>query len=81
VRQLNDTASIVLESCDGQRTVDEIAEVLAESSGLPVPPLAEVAACVEELRPTGVLAERTRRPMKARVVTAESTPQITESRS
>jgi len=81
VHQLNNTASIVLESCDGQLTVAEIAEVLAEAFGLEAPPLAEAAACVEELRRAGILAERMRRPAKACVVTADSTPQITESRN
>jgi Coenzyme PQQ synthesis protein D (PqqD) len=81
VHQLNNTASIVLESCDGQRTVAEIAEVLAEAFGLEAPPLAEAAACVQELRRAGVLADRTHHPAKARIVTAEFTHQITESRS
>jgi hypothetical protein len=81
VHQLNNTASIVLESCDGQRTVAEIAEVLAEAFGLEAPPLAEAAACVEELRRAGVLADRTRHPTKARLVTAEFTHQTTESRN
>ena len=73
VHQLNNTASIVLESCDGQRTVAEIAEALAEAFGLETPPLAEATACVEELRRAGVLADRTHHPMKASLVTAEFT--------
>jgi Coenzyme PQQ synthesis protein D (PqqD) len=82
VHQLNNTASIVLDSCDGQRTVTEIAEVLAEAFGLEAPPLAEAAACVEELRQAGVLADGTRRPTKARLVTAKFTHQIiNESRN
>ena len=81
VHQLNGTASIVLESCDGQRTVAEVAELLAEAFGLEAPPLAEAAACVEELRRAGLLADRTHRPTKACLVTAELTHQITESRS
>ena len=81
VHQVNNTAAIVLESCDGQRTVAEIAEVLAEAFGLEAAPLAETAACVEELRRAGLLGERTHPPAKARVVTADFTPQITESRN
>ena len=81
VHQLNNTASMVLESCDGQRTVAEIAEVLAEVFGLETPPLTEAAACVEGLRRAGVLADRTHHPTKACLVTAEFTHQINESRS
>ena len=81
VHQVNNTAAIVLESCDGQRTVAEIAEVLAEAFGLEAAPLVETAACVEELRQAGLLGERTHPPAKARVVTADFIPQITESRS
>ena len=81
VHQLNNTASMVLESCDGQRTVAEIAEVLAEVFGLETPPLTEAAACVEGLRRAGVLADRMHHPTKACLVTAELTHQINESRS
>ena len=81
VHQLNNTASMVLESCDGQRTVAEIAEALAEVFGLETPPLAETAASVEELRRAGVLADRAHRPTKACLVTAEFTHQKYESRS
>jgi hypothetical protein len=81
VHQLNNTAAIVLESCDGQLTIAEVAEVLAEAFGLEAPPLVEAAACVEELRRAGLLADRTHRPTKARLVTAELTHQINESRS
>ena len=81
VHQLNNTAAIVLESCDGERTVAEIAEVLAEAFGFETPPLAEAAACVEELRRAGVLADRAHHPTKACLVTAELTHQTNESRS
>jgi hypothetical protein len=74
--QLNNTASVVLDSCDGQRTVAGIAAVLAEAFGLHVPPLAEAAACVEELRQAGVLADGTRRPASARLVPARFTPSV-----
>jgi GR25 family glycosyltransferase involved in LPS biosynthesis len=56
LHQLNNTASIVLGLCDGRRTVAEIAGTLAETFTLDVPPLAEAATCVAELRRAGVLA-------------------------
>jgi len=54
--QLNNTASFVLELCDGQRTVAEIAGTLAGAFALSDPPLGETAACVADLRRAGVLA-------------------------
>jgi Coenzyme PQQ synthesis protein D (PqqD) len=57
VHQLNNTASAVLELCDGQRTVAGIAGEVADVFGLEAPPLDEVAACVAELRRAGVLAD------------------------
>ena len=72
---------IILELCDGHRTLAEIAEVLAEAFGLEAPPLAEVAAFVAGLRRAGVLADRAPYPMKTRVVTADVTHQTAESRS
>jgi len=58
VHQLDNTASAILELCDGQTTVAEIAEGIAGAFSLDAPPLAEVAACVAELRRAGVLADR-----------------------
>jgi hypothetical protein len=54
---LNNTASIVLQLCDGERSVAEIARLVAEAFGLASAPVAEVSACVEELRRAGVLVE------------------------
>ena len=59
VHQLNNTASAILELCDGQTTVAEIAEGIADVFSLEALPLAEVASCVAELRRAGVLADRT----------------------
>jgi hypothetical protein len=59
VHQLNNTASAVLELCDGQATVAEIAEGIADAFSLDALPLAEVVACVAELRRAGILADRT----------------------
>jgi hypothetical protein len=58
VHHLNNTASIVLRLCDGERSLAEIAQVVAESFGLASPPVAEVSACVEGLRRVGVLVGR-----------------------
>jgi len=73
VHRLNNTASVILELCDGQRTLAEIAEVLAEAFGLDAVPLAEAAACVAGLRQAGVLVGRTHY--------SSTTVQIAESRS
>lgn len=57
--QLNNTAAVILELCDGYRTVAEISGALAEAFGLDALPLAEVTAFVAELRSAGILAEHT----------------------
>jgi Coenzyme PQQ synthesis protein D (PqqD) len=57
LHQLNNTASIVFELCDGRRTVAEIAGTLAGAFALSDPPLGETAACVADLRRAGVLAD------------------------
>jgi len=57
VHRLNNTASVILELCDGQRTVTEIAEEVADAFELDALPLAEVVACVAKLRRTGVLVD------------------------
>jgi len=72
IYQLNNTASAVLDLCDGQRTLAQIAEVLAEAFGLESPPLAEAAACVTELRGNGVLVERAHYPAEIRLRPPES---------
>ena len=59
VHQLDSTASAILELCDGQLTLAEIAEGVADVFGLEALPLAEVVACVTELRRAGILADRT----------------------
>jgi hypothetical protein len=58
VHRLNNTASMILELCDGQRTVTEIAGEMADSFDLEDLPQAEVVACVDELRRAGILADR-----------------------
>jgi hypothetical protein len=83
VHQLNNTASAILELCDGTHTVAGIAEALAEAFGLEALPLAQVADCVAQLRSTGVLVDQAQHPEKIeiRVVSAEPAGQTPESRS
>jgi len=57
LHQLNNTASIVFELCDGRRTVAEIAGTLAGAFALSDPPLGETVACVADLRRAGVLTD------------------------
>ena len=57
LHQLNNTAAMVFELCDGHHTVAEIAGALAMAFTLDPPPLAETAGCVGELRRAGVLAD------------------------
>jgi hypothetical protein len=71
VHHLNNTASVVLALCDGRRTVTQVAEVLAESFGLEGLPLAEVSACVGELRRAGVLLDRSTLPEQDRLATVD----------
>jgi hypothetical protein len=60
MHQLNNTASVILELCDGQATVAEITEGVAGAFNLDALPLAEVVACVADLRRTGILADPSR---------------------
>jgi Coenzyme PQQ synthesis protein D (PqqD) len=62
VHLLNNTASMVLEMCDGRHTVAEIAAALGEAFTLDAPPLAEAAACVSGLRQAGVLVNSVGHP-------------------
>ncbi len=57
--ELNNTAAMVLALCDGERTITAIAGELAASFALATPPLAEVCACVDELRRARILIART----------------------
>ncbi|HLK65922.1 MAG TPA: PqqD family protein [Bryobacteraceae bacterium] len=49
VHYLNATAALVLELCDGRRSTGEIATVVQEAYGLPVPPVDDIAQCVNSL--------------------------------
>ncbi len=65
VHQLNNTASIILQLCDGERRVDEIARLFGELFGMSTAPDAEVAAGIDSLRRSGVLAGREGSPARA----------------
>jgi hypothetical protein len=52
---LNHTASLVLALCDGTRTVTDISFELARALTLRTAPIAEVSACVEQLRHAGIV--------------------------
>jgi len=56
VHYLNHTATIVLELCNGQNSPGEIAGLLQSAYDLPVPPAAEVGACLDQLRAEGLVA-------------------------
>jgi hypothetical protein len=54
--ELNNTAAVIWDLCDGHRTVPQIAAAVAGAFGLGAPPLAEVSASVAQLREAGILA-------------------------
>ena len=49
VHHLNPTAAVVLELCDGTRSADDIARLVAETFGLAEVPEVETKACLEDL--------------------------------
>ena len=55
VHYLNASASVVFELCSGQRTVEQIAAIVAQTWGLPSAPGPDVARCVGQLLSEGVL--------------------------
>jgi hypothetical protein len=55
--QLNNTAAVIWDLCDGHRTVPQIASDLASAFGLDRHPLAEVTAAITGFRYAGILAE------------------------
>jgi hypothetical protein len=55
VHQLNNTASIVYELCDGTNTVPEISEQLAAVFGLNALPADVAEGCIADLRSKGVV--------------------------
>jgi hypothetical protein len=57
VHYLNPTASVVFSLCDGTRSTDEVAELVRSAWELDAAPVADVAACIAQLRGEGVLTE------------------------
>lgn len=56
VHYLNQTATIVLELCNGRNDADQIASLLRSAYGLAEDPAAEVANCLAQLRREGLIA-------------------------
>ena len=57
VHFLNHTATFVLEYCNGQHSVDEIAEIMQDAWQMDEAPQQEVAALVEQLEKEKLLRE------------------------
>ena len=54
---MNHTATFVLEYCNGQHSVDEIAEIMQDAWQMDEAPQQEVAALVEQLEKEKLLRE------------------------
>jgi hypothetical protein len=50
VHYLNPTAALVLELCDGSRSLEDIAALVQEAYALPIAPLDEVSRCLRSFR-------------------------------
>jgi hypothetical protein len=55
VHYLNHTATIILELCNGQNSLTEIAGLLQAAYELPARPLEEVTACLNQLTDEGLI--------------------------
>ena len=55
VHLLNPVAAAILILCDGSQSEVELACLLMEQYGLPEPPIADVAACLDQLRSQGLV--------------------------
>lgn len=55
VHFLNHTAVLILEHCDGGRSVEDIAGLVAGIYSLPEPPLAEVESVVADFQARGLI--------------------------
>ncbi len=55
VHYLNATATVVFSLCDGERSPDQIAELVRAAWQLEQVPTDDVAACIDQLRTEGVL--------------------------
>lgn len=56
VHYLNQTATIVLELCNGKNDAATIASLLQSAYELPATPLEEVTSCLGQLRTEGLIA-------------------------
>lgn len=54
VHYLNPTAALVLELCDGSRSVPEIAALVQEAYALPETPIDDVSRCLQSLSEMGI---------------------------
>jgi PqqD family protein of HPr-rel-A system len=55
VHHLNASAAVIFDLCDGSRSVEEIAAVLADVYALPAPPLSEAQAGLDDLAERGLI--------------------------
>jgi hypothetical protein len=55
VHHLNPSAAVIFDLCDGSRSVEEIALVLADVYGLDTPPVTEARGGVDELAARGLI--------------------------
>ena len=55
VHYLNQTATIVLELCNGKNDTAKIASLLQSAYELPATPLEEVTGCLSQLRAEGLI--------------------------
>lgn len=55
IHYLNPSAALVLEFCDGDHSLSDIAAVVQETYGLDCAPLGEVDGCLVDLRKTGLI--------------------------
>ena len=56
VHHLNNTAALVLELCDGKRSIEQIAGLLGDAFGLDEPPVIESRQCLERLVSQGLVS-------------------------
>ena len=63
LHNLNASAMLVLESCDGTRRIADLPELVADAFGLAAPPDDDVADCVANLLQEGLLVAT--RPLTA----------------
>ena len=56
VQYLNHTAALVLEYCNGELTVSEIADLLKLAYQLNEPPIKEVSDCLSKFRSEGLIS-------------------------